>query len=870
MPDASAHSTAPPPRRSAAPDGPDCSGPRLEARRAADRQGPAGILTNRGAVMETLWRDVRYGVRSWWRTPGFTLIVVLTLAIGIGANTTAFSVINTLFLNPLPVDRPSELVTLGAIDEGTASAHASPVSYLNLNDIRERNTVFASLAGHSAPTVLTLLNSNAPQRLFGELVTGNYFDTVGVRPSRGRFFLPQEDSTLGAAPVLVLSHAAWQARFGRADDIVGRQLRINGVMFTVIGVAPEGFKGINAVFGPDVWIPTMMVETILPAQAKDWLRSRATPSHRGVARLKAGAAFPRANAEVGTIAKALARDFPDDNRGRGLIVEPLTRAALIAPGTMSASTLSLLLMAIPLLMLVIACSNVANLLLARASSRRQEIALRLAIGSNRHRLVRQLLTESVLPALLSGILGFGLAYAGVQLLWSFRPSEVAANLIDLEIDLSVFAFALVLSLGTGVLVGLIPAWSSTRGDLVRDLNDGSRAVGPGRGRLTVGRALMSGQVALSLVALVTAGLLVRSLQQAYGVNPGFEKKHLAVAMLSPGQAGYNRLRSEQFYADARTAVAGIPGVVSASWATQLPLFARPSRRIAIEGRDNPDRSTEITSIVNATDVDYFSTIGTAITRGRDFLENDRDGTLPVAIVNETLAARAWPGLDPVGRRFRLVGESMHRQVVGVAKTANYGGLGEAPQPGLFLPIRQQFSDAAVLYVRTQSEPASVLSTVQSAIRRIDSTIDASDVRTIETVISQSLFGATIGVGLLTVFGFISLGLASLGLYGATAYAVRERRGEIGMRMALGAQRAQVLNLVLRQGLSPVGIGVALGSAIAIGVGRLLSDVLFGITPADPVSLIGASAILAAVASFACYLPARMASRLDPLVVLREH
>jgi predicted permease len=434
----------------------------------------------------------------------------------------------------------------------------------------------------------------------------------------------------------------------------------------------------------------------------------------------------------------------------------------------------------------------------------------------------------------------------------------------------VFVFALVLSLGTGVLVGLIPAWSSTRGDLVRGLNDGSRAVGPGRGRLTVGRALMSGQVALSLVALVTAGLLVRSLQQAYGVNPGFEKKHLAVAMLSPGQAGYNRLRSEQFYADARTAVAGIPGVVSASWATQLPLFARPSRRIAIEGRDNPDRSTEITSIVNATDVDYFSTIGTAITRGRDFLENDRDGTLPVAIVNETLAARAWPGLDPVGRRFRLVGESMHRQVVGVAKTANYGGLGEAPQPGLFLPIRQQFSDAAVLYVRTQSEPASVLSTVQSAIRRIDSTIDASDVRTIETVISQSLFGATIGVGLLTVFGFISLGLASLGLYGATAYAVRERRGEIGMRMALGAQRAQVLNLVLRQGLSPVGIGVALGSAIAIGVGRLLSDVLFGITPADPVSLIGASAILAAVASFACYLPARMASRLDPLVVLREH
>lgn len=820
--------------------------------------------------METLWRDVRYGVRSWLRTPGFTLIVVLTLAIGIAANTTAFSIINTLFLNPLPVERPSELVSIGAIDEGTASAEPLPLSYLNLSDIRERATVFASLAGHSAPTVLTLLNGDAPQRLFGELVTGNYFDTVGLRPSRGRFFLPLEDSTLGAAPVLVLSHAAWQARFGRVDDIVGRQLRINGVMFTVVGVAPEGFKGVNAVFGPDVWIPTMMVETILPAQATDWLRGRATPTLRGVARLKAGVAFPRANAEVGTIAKALARDFPDDNRGRGLIVEPLTRAALIAPGTMmSASTLSLLLLAIPILMLVIACSNVANLLLARASSRRQEFALRLAIGSNRVRLLRQLLTESVLLALVSGFLGFGLAYAGVQLLWSFRPSEVAANLIDLEIDPSVFLFALVLSLGTGVLFGIVPAWASTRRDVVRGLNDGARAVGPARGRLTVGRVLIIGQVALSLVALVTAGLLVRSLQQAYRVDPGFENTHLAVAMLSPGQAGYNRLRSEQFYADARAAVAGLPGVVSVSWATQLPLFARPSRRIAVEGRDNADRSTEITSIVNAIDVDYFSTIGTAMTRGRDFLESDRDGTLPVAIVNETLAAHAWPGIDPVGRRFRVVGERIQRQVVGVAQTANYRSLGEAPQPSLFLPIRQQFSDAAVLYVRTQSEPANLLGTIQSAVRRLDGTVDTSDARTIQTVISQSLFGATIGVGLLTVFGLISLGLASLGLYGATAYAVRERRREIGMRMALGAQRGQVLNLVLRQGLSPVGIGVALGSTIAIVVGRLLSGVLFGITPADPASLIGASAILAAVASLACYLPARMASRLDPLVVLRE-
>ncbi len=816
--------------------------------------------------METLWRDVKYSVRLWRKAPGFTSIVVLTLAFGIGANTTVFSVVNTLFLHPLPVDRPGELVTLRTVDASTRSSEALPISYPNLRDISDRNQVFESVAGHSSPTILTLLDGTTPQRLFGEVVTGNYFATLGLRPVRGRFFLPGEDAAPGTAPVLVLAHAAWQARFGGAD-VVGRTLRINDRVFTVIGVAPEGFKGVNAVFGPDVWIPTMMTEAVMPAQMKDWLRNRGALGFRGVARLKPGVSSAQAAANLATIAAALEREHAEENRGRGLAIDPLTRAALMAPGQMSATTISLVLLAIPGLILLIACSNVANLLLARAASRRQEIAVRLAIGSDRRRLLRQLLTESALLACAGGVAGFALAYVGVHALWSLRPADVAPNLIDLTIDLRVFLFALAISLATGPLFGLAPAWRSTRVDVIRSLNDEGRSVGRVRGRINMGGALTAGQVALSLIALVTAGLLLRSLQHAYRLDPGFETQRMAIALISPGQAGYSRARSEQFYDDARARVSALPGVVSATWATQLPLFARPSRSVVIEVRD---RASDIITIVNAIDVDYFATTGITLTQGRDFLVSDRDGSRAVAIVNETLAARAWPGLDPIGRRLRLAGDDVVREVVGIAKTATYESLGEPPQACLYLPLRQYFSDAAVLYTRTDGEPSGLLSTVQRTVRELDTRVDVSDVRTIATVIGQSLFGATAGVGLLTLFGLISLALAALGLYGGVAHAVNQRRSEIGLRMALGANQGGIVGLVLRQGLAPVAVGMALGAVASLGTGFALSSVLFGVGPADPLSLAGASAALALAAIAACYVPARRASRVDPLIALREH
>jgi putative ABC transport system permease protein len=819
--------------------------------------------------METILKDLRYGVRAWLKAPGFTFVVVLTLACGIGANTTVFSVINTLFLNPLPVDRPAELVAVRTVDAGARSNDALPISYPNLQDFRGRNQVFEQLAGHSAPTALTLLDGDTPQRLFGELVTGDYFQTLGIRPERGRFFLPEEDAIPGAMPVLVVAHGAWQRRFGGSPEIVGRALRINGVAFSVIGVAPAGFKGVNAVFGPDVWIPAMMTEAVMPAQMRDWLRNRSALGFRGVARLKPATTAAQAGANLAQIAAVLEREYPDANRGRSVAVEPLSRAALLAPGRMSAATISLILLAIPGFILLIACSNVANLLLARAADRRHEIAVRLALGSGRRRLIRQLLTESLLLACVSGAVGFALAYAGSRLLWSFRPPEVATNLIDLDVNGTVFLFTAIVSLTTGGMFGLVPAWQSTRTDVARTLNEEARSVGQHRRRITLGKSLLVGQVALSLVSLVTAGLLLRSLQAAYLIDPGFETKRLAIAMISPGQAGYPRVRSEQFYRDAAARLEATPGVVHATWATQLPLFARPSRGVTIEGREERDRGSAMMAVVNAIDVRYFDTTGIALTRGRDFTAGDRDGTLPVAIVNETLAARAWPSADAIGRRLRLGGDDVLRQVVGVARTANYESLGEPPQPCVYLPLRQQFSDAAVLYVRTEADPAGILAVVQRQVRSLDAHIEVGDVRTIQKIVGQALFGAGLGVGLLGVFGMVALALASLGLYGAMAHAVRQRRREIGVRMALGARRAEVLRLVLRQGLTVVGVGMAFGAGLSMLIGKALSGVLFGVTAIDPISLGVASLGLALATAAACYLPARRASRLDPLTALRD-
>jgi predicted permease len=824
-------------------------------------------------MFRTTWLDFRYALRTLRKSRAFTLTAILSLGLGIGANTTIFTVVNSVFLNPLPIEKASELVSAHTLDTtpGTRSSNLLPMSYLNLKDFRDKNQVFTNLAGFSSPMAFGLSKGSAavPERAFGELVTSNYFDTLGVHPVLGRFFVPEEDSTPGAHPVVVLGNGIWQLRFGGDPNLVGQTLRINSIVFTVIGIAPAGFKGVNAVFGPDLWIPTMMVEQVFLSDSRSMLRERSDLTFRVAGRLKPGVSRAQAEANLKTIAAALEREYPESNRGRGIALRPIADAAF-TPGTREPAMFGgAVLMAIVGLVLLIACSNVANLLLARSAGRRQEVAVRLALGASRARLIRQLLTESVVLALASGIVGLAIAYEGIVLLNSYRPPEVARNLAEAQFDPAVFAFALLISVATGLIFGIIPALESTRPDISETLKQETRSAGRSRRGISFANTLLAGQVAFSLVALITAGLCLRSIQHAYTIDPGFETRKLALVITNPGQAGYNQARSEQFYRDAGERASSVPGIVSVSWATNLPFWSRPSRSVVIEGEERREKANPVMTVVNTVDLDYFKTLGILRTDGRDFTAYDRDGSVPAAIINETMAARFWPHQNPIGKRFQFTGDKFFRQVVGVVKTANYQSLGEAPQICVYVPLRQNFAAWMVLYVRTESDPSTVLAALQRELRGIDPQIPIEDVRTARKVIDQALWGAKLGVGLLSIFGFLALGLASIGLYGMMAYSVSRRRREIGLRMALGAAQSGVMGLILRQGMQLVAIGVVIGIAASVLVSRALSTLLFGVSPLDPVSLGTASLVLILVALAACYLPARRASRVDPLVALRD-
>jgi predicted permease len=823
-----------------------------------------------GNFTDDLWRDLRYAVRTMRKSPVFTAVAVLTLALGIGANTAVFTIINTLLLNPLPVEKISDLAALNTTQskKTAQSGDLQAISFLNLKDFRERTRAFSSLSGHSNPMAVTMTDKAEPRRVFMELVTDNYFETLGIHPSLGRFFLPDEDTKPGAAAVVVLGYAAWQGRFGGASDILGRTIKLNNIPFTIVGIGPKGFKGLYAVFGPDLWVPSMMAEQILPAHEQKALSDRAMPLFTGIGRLGPRVALAKAQAEMKIVAAALEKEYADANQGQGVTVRPLTEAAY-GPERQPLLFGGALLTAIVGSVLLIACSNVANLLLARAAVRRQEIAVRMALGAGRSRLVRQLLTESLLLGLISGVLGFLFGYGGCRFLWSLRPAEYAQNLVDLRLDPAVFGFAFAVAILTGLIFGIVPALRSSRTSVSEVLKEETRTVGRSHGRLTLANTHLAGQVAVSLVLLVVAALFLRSIQNEYTIDPGYQTKHLALFMLYPGQAGYDQARTEQFYKQARDRIVRAPGISSVSWASNLPLWGRKETGVVIEGQEQRKKSESISAVVNTIDLNYFSTLGIPFVEGRDFTQDDRDTSTAIAIINDTMAAKYWPNQNPRGKRLRLPRGKEFLEIVGVVKTTNYQTLGEPPQPCIYVPLRQNFSDGMILYVRTERDPSTILAAIQGEIRNLDPGLPLEDIRTGTKVIDQALWWSKIGVGLLGVFGLLALGLASVGLYGIMAYSVSQRRREIGVRMALGAGQESVSLLVLRQGMAVVLSGVALGLVLAFLLGRALSRFLYGVSGSDLLSIGSASLVLLAVALVACYLPARSASRVDPLVALRE-
>jgi len=820
--------------------------------------------------METVWQDIRYAFRSMRKAPGFGAVAVVSLALGVGANTTIFTLLNAALLAPLPVDRPSELVAAYTVDQSTIGGFGNqgPMSYQNLKDYRQRNQLLSDLAGYSFAQPVSVITASAPQQAFAELVTGNYFSVLGVKAAKGRVFTADEDTTPGAVPVVVVSYGFWQRRLGGDTTAVGRVMPLNGTGFTIVGITPEGFRGVNSLISPDLWVPSMMYAQVLPSQLRGWIDERRALLFFAAGRLKPGATLRQAEANLKSIAAALEREYPAPNKGRGIALRPLVEATIF-PGIRDIFILGgAVLMTVVGLVLLIACSNVANLLMARASARSQEIAIRMAMGASRTRLFRQLLTESVVLAMLGGIAGIAVAAAARDGIWSLRPPFLADNFVDLTIDGRVLAFTAVVSLLTAVIFGVIPAMRASRPDLVDQLKEETRGAGTGRRRATLTRALVVVQVALSVVALVAAGLFLRSLGRANQIDPGFDVEHVAVVTVNAGQGGYDGERAREFFRTVQNRVAAIPGVQSTAWASSAPLAGSLLKTIIKEG-ENPELSTArvLATAVVATP-GYFQTLRIPLLRGQDFADTDRDSSQRVAIVNQTLADRIWPHEDPIGKRFRFFTDRSYRQVIGVVKTSKYTTLGEDPQPAAYTPLEQDFSDAMVLVVRTSGDPAAALGTAQGEVRALDAHVPLQNPYTMRALLNQSLWPARLAAILLGTVGMIALALASIGLYGVMAYSVTQRTREIGVRMAVGANRGQVLAMVLRQAMTLVFIGLAIGVTAALALARLVTRLLFGMSAIDLATFSGVCLLLAAVGIIASSFPAWRASRLDPIIALR--
>ncbi len=815
----------------------------------------------------TLLNDLRYSFRSLAKNPIFTLIAIFSLALGIGANTTIFSIVNAVFLNPLPVMNASELAAVYTVDETNPTLGLTALSFPNYEDYRDQNQVFETLAAWGGfPAPASLLIGEEPQQVFVEIVSGNFFETLGVVPALGRFILPEEDRAEGASPVAVLSHTLWSQRFGEDPAIVGRTVLMNGHSYDVIGVAKEGFKGVNSLFSPDVWVPLKMYPQVLPEQFHRFFDDRRALFVNVGGRLADGVSLSEASAQMKTLAAGLEAEYPEPNAGRSIDLRPLAEATIFPQVRGALKIGSAVLMVVVGLVLLVACSNVANLMMAKATARRKEIAVRLSLGSSRGRLVRQLLTESMVLGLLGGLVGLVVAVWGMDLILALRPSFAAQNMVEPELDGQVLGFTLLISLVTGALFGLFPAIQSSRPNVVNALKEETRSGGHGRKFVNFRHGLVVSQVALSIVALVAAGLFLRSLSSAQAIDPGFESEKLAVLTVNPGQAGYDQARGEQFYDQVLARLRDEAFVRSAAWATNAPLFGGFQRTVFLEGEPRDD-GARVFVTVNEIEDGYFETIGTPLLRGRDFTTADRDDALQVAIVNEAMAQQFLADQDPIGKRFQFYGDDFFREIVGVAKTAKYGTLGEDPQPVIFTPRRQGYSDAMVLHVRTDGDPAEALGTARRVLREMDSTVPAQNTWTIAELIDQSLWMPKMAGILFGVLGALALALASIGLYGVMAYTVTQRNREIGLRMALGAAQSDVLKMVLKMALALVGIGTALGLVGAMFVSGLVASILYG-SARDPVTFIAVPIALTLVSLVATIVPALKASRVDPLVALR--
>ncbi len=834
--------------------------------------------------METLFQDLRYGFRTFLKNPGFAAVAILSLALGIGANTAIFSFVNAVLLRPLPVTSPDELMF---VFSGRSDSPFITASYPDYVDFRDRNEVFTDMACFSGVAV-SLASDDRTDLVQGAIVSGNYFDVLGVRPVQGRAFSPEEDQTPGTHPVLVASYALWQQRFGGDPSFVGKTLALNGRIFTVIGIAPPGFNGAAVGDTIDFYVPMMMQSLIRPPrggfsgeQNADMLKRRGPRWLDMVGRLRPGVSEDQAQVAMSTLASQLEQAYPDTNRGWIATLFPVSKGD---PGLRSdVLPVAGLLLSVVGLVLLIACFNVANLLLSRATTRRKEISIRLALGASRFRLIRQMMTESVLLSMMGGAVGLLLALWITDLLEKINPpANVISIKLDLSPDVSVLSFTLGLSIVTGLIFGLVPALQASKPDLIPALKDENATVGHGTRRLNLRSLFVIGQVGISLVLLIAAGLFLRSLKNAQAINPGFTTDKVLVMPLDINLLKYTKPQGRTFYGQVIEKVEALPGVQSATLARVVPLSGGgrttnvfiqgqepASNARTVDGASSDDSNRTNTVNANVVGFRYFETLGIPFLRGRDFTGDDREGSPGVVIVNESFARRFWKDEDPVGKRVSTRGaQGPFFEVIGVVANGKYITLGEEPRSMMYMPLLQNHETGMTLHVRTSPDPESLAAAVRSEVQSLEKNLPISGIRTMADQMSSSLFPAKMGAILLAIFGSLALLLASVGLYGVMGYSVARRTREIGIRMALGAGRNDVLKMVLKEGMTLVGIGIILGLGAAWFATQLLASFLYGVSVTDPFTFAGVSLLLSGVALVASFVPARRATRVDPLVALR--
>ena len=815
--------------------------------------------------MSIIGKEIVYAARTLLKRPGFSLVAVLTLALGIGANTAIFSLVNTVLLRSMPVERPGEVV---AVNMRGKDDTMSAISYPNYVDFRDRNEVLSGLLVYRF-VPLSLSRSGANERIWGYEVSGNYFDVLGVKPIHGRTFLPEEDKTRLTHPVVVLSYEGWQRRFGGDPNVVGRDLLINNHQFRVIGIAPEGFKGTEQIYAPELWLPISMMSWVEPGT--DWLDHRADSNLFAVGRLKPGVNVRQAEASLNVLANQLAKEYPDANEGQSIKVGP---PGFILPELRGAVvSFTWVLMAAVALVLLVTCTNLAGLLLARATERRREIAIRLAMGANRFRLIRQLLTESLLLSVVGGAAGVLLAVWMVKFLLAFKPPIDFPLTLDVGLDWRVLLFSLGVSLVAGVVFGLAPALQSTRPNLLSTLKDTAAQGGAGRTRLR--SVLVVAQIAISLVVLIAAGLVVRTLQRLQTMSPGFEPQNAMMMSFDLSLQGYDEPRAQQFYRDLPERVRSLPGVTSAAVTSYVPLsLDYNSRTVFVEGEPEERGANQPSAMNAAAGPRYFETMGTPVLYGREFTQQDLEKSEQVAMVNEAFVRQFMPAVktpdEAVGKRVGFGRE--HRQymrIVGVVKLGKYFNITEDPRPFIWTPLAQDYISHATLVVRATGKPDSLFGAVRGEVNRLDPNLPLYDVETLTEHLRLALFPSRIAAIVLGVFGFVALLLSAIGIYGITSYAVAQRTHEIGIRMALGAQLGDVLKLVLNHGLKLTMIGAAIGLVGAYLATRAITSVLYGVSATDPLTFGLVSVLLIGVALLACYVPARRATKVDPLIALRN-